>query len=249
MLIENEKGNYAFLKGIAPYSSGVIALPGYEVVYARLKQPLPWRDGFERIDAHLKSVDRDRHALCGMALRCPEPYTMQGFIDFNTSYCDVLESWDLYVDGANPLARTNVSAEFASPTEASVYAFSYTVPADHGQKTFVVAGAGELDSPKLISEAIIRRGDISSDAMREKAIYVMDVMEKRLVGLGGSRIDVTTTDVYTIHPVINVLEDIVFPRLGISAIHGVQWFHARPPIVEIEFEMDLRGVRSEIVIE
>ncbi|MDP6041066.1 MAG: RidA family protein [Candidatus Latescibacteria bacterium] len=248
MLIENERGCYAFLKGIAPYSSGVVALSGYEIIYATLKHPLPWRDGFECVDAHLQSIGRDRHALCGMVLRCPEPYSMQGFIDFNRLYCAVLEGWGLYVDGMNPIARTNVSPAFATPAEPALYAFSYTVPADHDEITFVAAGAGELNSPKLISEAIIRRGDVSPEAMREKATYVMDVMEKRLTGLGGSWADVTTADVYTVHPVIDVLEEAVFPRMDASAINGVQWFHARPPIVEIEFEMDLRGVKKEIII-
>jgi len=249
MLIENPRGGYAFLTGIAPYSSGVVALSGYEIVYARLKQPLPWREGFERVDAHLQSVDRDRDALCGMALRCPGPYSMEGFIEFNKLYCAVLEEWDLYVDGMNPVARTNVSPEFVCPEEASLYAFSYTVPTDQEGITFVVAGAGELNSPELVSEAIIRRGAVSPEAMREKAIYVIDVMEKRLTGLGGTWADVTVTDVYTVHPVIDVLEEVVFTRMNASAIHGVQWFHARPPIVEIEFEMDLRGVRNEVVIE
>lgn len=29
---------------------------------------------------------------------------------------------------------------------------------------------------------------------------------------------------------------------------GFNWFHVRPPIVELDFEMDMRGVRTEIVI-
>lgn len=248
MLIENERGHYAFLKGIAPYSSGVVAASGYEIVYATLKQPLPWREGFECVDAHLQSVGRDRNALCSMALRCSEPYSMQGFIDFNGLYCSVLEEWGLYVDGANPIARTNVSPAFAAPAESALYAFSYTIPADHDGLTFVAAGAGELNSPDLVSEAIICRGDLSVDAMREKATYVMNVMEKRLTGLGGAWGGVTAVGVYTIHPIIEVVEDVVFSRMGSAAIHGVQWFHARPPIAEIEFEMDLRGVQKEIVI-
>jgi hypothetical protein len=248
MLIENERGHYAFLKGIAPYSSGAAALSGYEIVYATLKQPLPWREGFECVDAHLQSIGRDRHALCGMVLRCPEPYSMQGFVDFNGLYCSVLEEWGLYVDDMNPVARTNVSPEFAMPEEPALYAFSYTIPADHDGLTFVAAGAGELNSPNLVAEAIIRRGDLSVDAMREKAAYVMDVMEKRLTGLGGTWGNVTAVGVYTVHPIIEVLKEIVFSRMDSAAIHGVQWFQARPPILEIEFEMDLRGVKKEIII-
>ncbi|MBT5830100.1 MAG: RidA family protein [Candidatus Latescibacteria bacterium] len=249
MLVENERGHYAFLTGIAPYSSGAVALPGYEIVHAHFQIPVHWEKGFGRIIEHLKDEGQDRFALCGVELRCPEPYSMDGFIAFNEGYCAVLEELGLYMDDMNPVARTNVSPEIGAPGEPALYGFSYTVPAqgDVG-KTFVAAGAGELNSPKLISEAIIRRGDLSLEAMHEKATYVMNVMEKRMTGLGGSWEVVTAADVYTVHPVIDVVEDVVLPKMGASAIHGVHWFHARPPIVEIEFEMDLRGVRKEVVL-
>jgi hypothetical protein len=249
MLVENERGHFAFLTGIAPYSSGAVALEGYEIVHAHFQKPVQWEKGFVHIDDHLKDEGQNRFALCGVELRCPKPYTMDGFIAFNETYCAVLEGLGLYVEGMNPVARTNVSPEFCAPEEPALYGFSYTIPAraDVGT-TFVAAGAGELNSPQLVSEAIIRRGERSTDAMREKAAYVMNVMEKRMKGLGGSWDVVSTTDVYTVHPVIDLLEEVVFPKMTTAAIHGVQWFHARPPIVEIEFEMDLRGVRKEIVI-
>ena len=248
MLIENKQGNYRFLKGMVPYSSGAVASPGYEVIHVRLRQPLPWRAGFERVDGHLRSEGRARHALCGMELRCPEPYSMAGFVAFNRGYCAVLEEWGLHVNGMNPVARTNVSPEFAAPAEPALYGFSYTAPADHETLTFVAAGAGELRAQELIAEGIVRRGDTSLDAMREKAKYVMDVMEERLGEMGGAWADVTAVDVYTVHPVIEALEELVFSRMGSAAIHGVQWFHARPPVLEIEFEMDLRGVGKELIL-
>lgn len=248
MLVENERGHYAFLKGIAPYSSGAVALPGYEIVHAHFQDPVHWESGFDLIAEHLQDEGQERFALCGVELRCPKPYSMDGFIAFNKSYCAVLEEWGLYLDDMNPVARTNVSPEFCAPQEPALYGFSYTVPSDEGGVTFVAAGAGELDSPKLISDAIIRRGDLSSEAMREKATYVMKVMEKRMTGLGGAWEDVTAVDVYCVHPVVDVLADVVFPKMSEAGIHGVHWYHARPPIVEIEFEMDLRGVRTELVI-
>jgi hypothetical protein len=249
MLIENKRGHYAFLTGIAPYSSGAVALPGYEIIHAHFLQPVPWQKGFELIAEHLVDEGRDRYALCGVELRCPEPYTMSGFIDFNRLYCTQLEDWGLYLDGMNPVARTNVSPQFCAPAEPALYGFSYTVPSRKKTgTTFIAAGAGELNSPELISEAIIRRGENSPNAMREKAVYVMKVMEKRMTGLGGTWQAVTAVDIYTVHPVVDVLEDLVFPKMGSAAIHGVHWFHARPPIEEIEYEMDLRGVRTELVL-
>lgn len=39
-LIDNPKGNYKFLSGIAPYSCGVIAMPGYEIIRVKLQDPI-----------------------------------------------------------------------------------------------------------------------------------------------------------------------------------------------------------------
>ena len=249
MLLENAKGGYRFLAGIAPYSSGVIAMPGYEIIHAIFKQPLPWREGFEAVDAHLKGIGRNRKALCGIELRCPTPYTMDGFIDFNCEYCRVLKDWDLFVDGHNPVARTNVAPVLHAPVTPVLHAFSYTIPQqEDGLQTLVVAGAGELASRELVSDGILRRGEITSDAMREKAMYVMGVMDKRLMGLGGTWDMVRAVDIYTAHAIDGVVKDVILPRLGSAICYGVQWFLTRPPIVEIEFEMDLRGVRQELVV-
>ena len=43
-------GGYRFLPGIPAFSSGVVAQPGWEIVHATLIQPVPWREGFARID-------------------------------------------------------------------------------------------------------------------------------------------------------------------------------------------------------
>ena len=53
-------GHYRFLPGIAPYSCGVIADPGYEVVRVSLQVPEPWRDGFKRVDAATIRDDADK---------------------------------------------------------------------------------------------------------------------------------------------------------------------------------------------
>ena len=105
MLIAHPKGHYRFLQGIDPYSCGVVAEPGWEIVRVVLAEPLPWREGFERVDAHLAAEGCERVSLCAMELRSPVPFTMQGFIDFNREYCAVLRAWGLYVDELNPVAR------------------------------------------------------------------------------------------------------------------------------------------------
>jgi hypothetical protein len=98
-------------------------------------------------------------------------------------------------------------------------------------------------------EGIVRRGDTSPDAMREKAAFVMSVMQARLTALGADWGDVTMIDLYTAHPIEGFVLDTVLRPAGLAAIHGVRWFPSRPPITGLEYEMDVRGVRREIVVE
>ena len=249
MLIAHPRGNYHFLRGIDPYSCGVVADPGYEIVHATLSESLPWQQGFDRVAAHLDAHNLDRNALCGMELRSPEPFTMQGFIDFNGDYCSVLKEWGLFVDGLNPVARTNVAPVHHPPAEPHLHAFSYVVANPHiGRKTLVVAGAGELLEGILEAERIIRPGDTSPDSMREKAAYVMEVMEERLLGLGGAWALVDTVDIYTIYPLVDLYEHVVLPPMGPAARHGARWYYSRPPVVDIDFEMDMRGIVTDLVV-
>lgn len=145
MLIPNPAGNYRFLPGIEPYSSGVVADEGYEIRHVTLLRALPYREGFARIEAHLREAGRTRPALCAIELRSPEPFTRAGFVAFNTGYRALLGDWNLLIDGQNPIARTNVAPRWQPPAEPSLFAFSYTAPVDRDiGTTFVVAGAGEL---------------------------------------------------------------------------------------------------------
>ena len=249
MLIAKPEGHYHFLKGIDPYSCGVIADPGWEIVHVTLEQVLSWRQGFDQVEAHLQEVGRDRQALCGMELRSPAPFTMAGFIAFNRDYCRVLKAWDLYVGELNPVARTNVAPLFDPPGEPVLHAFSYTVPASaNTPRTLVIAGAGELREGVLLEQGIVRSGDTSEEAMREKVGYVVDVMVKRLFGLGGSWGLINAVDVYTVHSLDGLVEDILLNRMEPARRHGFRRHFTRPPVVDIEFEMDMRGVRRDLVI-
>jgi hypothetical protein len=239
-------GGYRFLPGIEPYSSGVVAMPGHQVVFATLAAPLAWREGFTRIDAHLRAEGRPRAALCAIALRIPTPLSFDGFAEFNAGYRAVLTEWRLLVDGANPIARTNVAPVVGAPADASLYAFAYTVSGAAPRPTFVVAGSGEVD--RLNANTIVRRGETSPDAIREKARFVMGVMQSRLRGLGADWPDVTAIDVYTPHPIEPFVRDTILRAVGTAAVHGVTWYPSHPPIAGLEYEMDLRGVARELVV-
>lgn len=249
-LLDNPKGNYRFLTGIAPYASGVVAMPGYEIVHTILHEPRPFPQGFELIEQHLGEQNRLRQALCAIALRSSKPFTFEGFAEFNQGYQKILADWGLLGDGHNPVARTNVAPEVRPPDEPSLYSFSYTVPSPESEsRSFIVAGAGDLVEQSLSSQAIIRAGETSAEAMQEKAAQVMNTMQTRLTGLQANWSEVTAVDIYTVHPLQPFLAPTILERVGPAAMHGVHWFYSRPPIIGLEFEMDMRGVRREIRID
>ena len=248
-LVPHPQGNYLFLPGIAPYSCGVVSAPGFEIVRVILHRPVPYRKGFEVIERHLANQGRPKVRLCGIELRSPRPFTFEGFAEFNAEYARILEDWGVFVDGVNPVARTNVAPEVDPPSEPVLYGFSYTRPCLSSQQpTFVVAGAGELPEGVLAHEAIVRVGETSPEAMIDKASFVLGLMENRLRGLEADWSRVTAVELYTVHSLDRLLPDVIFKRIGGAAVHGVRWFFSRPPIEHIEFEMDVRGVRSELRI-
>ena len=246
-LIDNPAGNYRFLTGIAPYSSGVVAMPGYEIVHVIMRKALPYRKGFDLIDEHLKASGRSKKALCAIQLRIPRPFSFEGFSTFNQGYLDILSDWELPVDGVNPIARTNVAPEVRPPDEAVLYSFSYTVPVESSDTppTFIIAGAGELKQGNLSPENIVRGGDTAADAILEKAKFVMGIMKARLSGLKMNWADVTTVDIYTVHPLHHLLADEILTPMAEAERHTVRWYFSRPPISGLEFEMDMRGVCKE----
>lgn len=244
VLIDNRKGNFQFLKGSGPFSSGVVASSGYEVVHAIFNPLPPLEKAFGLIEQHLASRKRPIQALCGMELRIPKALSFEGFDQFNQPYIEKLKQWNLHVEGLNPVARTNVSIEVSPVTAPSVYGFCYTAPSSFRGKTFVVAGAGELRS----GQDIVRQGDTSTEGMREKVKYVLDVMAGRLKDMGVTWTDVTATNVYTVFALDPLMKGMILPVLGEAARHGIRWHYARPPITGIDFEMDIRGVRQEITL-
>jgi hypothetical protein len=248
MLVENKPGNYSFLKGIAPYSAGVVAEAGFEVVHVRFERYIPLRAGFDAVEEYVKGAGRPLQAVCGMELRSPKPFSFAGFNQFNAGYIDVLKKWDMLVDGMNPVARTNIAPEVNPPGEPSLYGFSYTVPSKARRKTFAVAGAGELPEGSLDPHDVIRRGESSAAAIREKAHFVMGLMEVRLRGLGVGWNDVTVTEIYTVHDIRPFLEEELLQRMQAGGAHGLTWHCSRPPIEGIEYEMDVRGCVTEFVI-
>ena len=244
-----EPGGYRFLQGGFPYSQGVAALPGFALVRARFARPLPVAAGFAAIEAHLHSVGRPLQALCAAELRSPAPFTLQGFKDFNRGYVDVLERWRLVRGGLNPVARSNVCPRFDAPAEPSFFAFSYTVPVEKsaaGAADFVVAGSGEWPEDQPFPEGIVARGDLSAAGLAAKASHVLRTMRERTTGLQGDWAALSAAQVYTLHDIHPLLAT-QFATEGLTGL-GLTWHICAPPILELEFEMDVRRVGTELVL-
>ncbi|HSF02825.1 MAG TPA: hypothetical protein VLA62_07440, partial [Solirubrobacterales bacterium] len=88
--------------------------------------------------------------------------------------------------------------------------------------------------------------ETSAEALAEKAQAVMDEQSARLVQLGMTWGDVTAVTIYCAYPLHAFLERRVLDRVGPAATHGVHWFLSHPPIRELAYEMDVRGVRREL---
>ena len=113
--------------------------------------------------------------------------------------------------------------------------------------SFTVAGSGEApEGHANYRDHIVRRGDTSPEGLREKALFVLAEMERRMAALGHTWKDTTGVQLYTVHNLFPFLSDEIVRRGAGS--HGLTWHYHRPPVVELDYEMDCRGVRCECVI-
>jgi hypothetical protein len=245
--VDFSAGGYRYIPGVFQYSAGVAALPGHEIVRMRFREPVPLAEGFRRIEAILGGAGRPLTALCACELRSPAPFTEDGFRSFNETYVGTLERWNICKGGVNPIARSNVCPEIAPPEEPSFHAFCYTRPAEGAAASFVIAGSGEApEGHANYRDHIVRRGDTSPEGLREKARYVLGEMERRLGAVGAGWQDTTAVQVYTIHDLHPFLADEIVRR-G-AARGGLTWHYNRPPVLELEYEMDCRGIGTETVV-
>jgi hypothetical protein len=240
-------GGYRFIPAVFQYSGGAAALPGHGVERVQFRAPVPLKEGFERIERYISAAQRPLTSFCACELRSPAQFTEQGFRAFNESYVVTLEKWKLYDSKTNPVARSNVCPEVDPPAEPSFHAFSFTVVANSPAPSFVIAGSAESrEGGASYNERIVRRGETTLDAMREKARHVLGEMERRLAAFGYSWADTTATQAYTVHDLHPFLADEIVRR-G-AARSGLTWHYARPPVQQLEYEMDCRSTLRETIV-
>ena len=240
-------GGYRYIPAVFQYSGGVAAEPGFAIERVRFESPVPLAEGFTRIAEYLTKLNRPLEAFCACELRSPAPFTEDGFRAFNEIYAGTLRRWGLLAVADNPVARSNVCPEIAPPPEPSFHAFCFTVASETMGTSFVVAGSGEaVEGHANYRDQTVRLGDTSPDAIREKARFVLGEMERRMRLLGFAWEDTTATQVYTVHDLHPFLADEIVRR-G-AARHGLTWHFDRPPVRDLEYEMDCRRVAVERVI-
>jgi len=242
---EFKAGGYRFIPGGFQFSGGVAAATGHEIKRYRFREPVRLMEGFARIEAVIKAAGRPLTAFCACELRSPGQFTEQGFREFNQSYVVTLGKWGVYDGKVNPVARSNVCPEIDPPAEPGFHAFSFTVPAAAGAaSSFVISGSAEARAIEAsYRERIIRFGETSPDALREKANFVLEEITRRLTLFGVGWRDTTATQLYTIRDAYPLLAD-AFVRRG-AGHAGVTWHFTRPPVQNLEFEVDCRSVRVE----
>jgi hypothetical protein len=244
-------GNYRFIPAVFQYSSGVCALPGFEIERVRLDRPRPLAEGFAQAASYIRNAGERLTSFCACELRSPAAFTEAGFLAFNQHYVKTLAEWDIFDGATNPVARSNVCPEIDPPDEPSFYAFSFVRPIGGQRRTatpdFVIAGGAEArGGAGSYPERIVRYRDLSPEGWKEKVGFTVREMESRLAEFGFAWGDTTAAQTYTVHdfhPV--VIEELV--RRG-AMRSGLTWHFARPPVVDLEFEMDCRRVSRETVI-
>ncbi|MEO6843470.1 MAG: hypothetical protein ABI192_22220 [Bradyrhizobium sp.] len=240
-------GNYRFIPAVFQYSSGAAADPGFEIERVRFDRMLPLAQGFEQIAKYIGAAGRPLTSFCACELRSPAAFTEDGFRAFNQHYVKTLAEWCLFDGTTNPVARSNVCPEIDPPSEPSFHAFSFTRPSRGKTPTFVIAGGAEARGGSgSYPERIVRYRDVSPEGVREKVQRTVIEMEDRLNAFGFGWQDTTAAQAYSIRDFHHVLADELVRHGALRS--GLTWHFARPPVVDLEYEMDCRRVMREVVI-
>jgi hypothetical protein len=240
-------GNYRFIPAVFQYSSGAAALPGYEIERVRFDRLLPLAEGFSRVAKYIQATGRPLTSFCACELRSPAAFTEDGFRAFNQHYVKTLAEWGLFDGTVNPVARSNVCPEIDPPAEPSFYAFSFTRPSQSTTSAFVIAGGAEARGGSgSYPERIVRYRDLSPEGLKEKVRFTTREMESRLAAFGFGWKDTTAAQAYSVHDFHPVIADELVRRGAMRS--GLTWHFARPPVIDLEYEMDCRRVMRETVI-
>lgn len=232
MLSHFAAGSYRFVVAPGrPFSSGIVADNGFDLVHAVFFRPVALAAGLEAARRHVEAAGRPATALAAFELRIPEPLSREGFDAFNEPYVERMAALGLSSADGFVTARTNVSPTSAPVSEPSLYAFTYTVP----------GGSRSVPAFRLSGAPETRRDGSAADRLRS----IVEVLANPMGELGVSWEAATAINVYAaaVPPM-----DEVASAAGQAGLHGVTWFPSVPPLRDLDFEIDVRGVGREIVL-
>ena len=92
----------------------------------------------------------------------------------------------------------------------------------------------------------MRYRDCSVQGMKEKVAFTAAEMQSRLAAFGLRWEHTTAVQAYTVHDFHPVMAEGLVRRGAVRS--GLTWHFARPPVIDLEFEMDCRRVTREVVI-
>jgi hypothetical protein len=241
------RGGYNYLPGLVFASQAVVAQPGMVIERACFPVCLPLAAGFAAVQASLERFERPLAALCGFDLRLPAARRLEDFVAFNGEYLEQLRSWELLDGNDSPLARTNVAPVRGGVSEPGVLGFSYTVEGHSSSPTFVVSGVPEVPDDASGPDDIVRLGESSPNAIREKLEFVITMLKARLTALGVHWDDDALVQLYTAHDAASAVIEIL-SREGINPVFGLTWHEAAPPVDLLELEIDVRRYARETLL-
>ena len=239
---------FAYLPGgPRPFSTGVIARPGFALVRVRPRAALPLAAGLDLVASHLAARGLQPLALAALELRAPAALAPAAFASFNRDYAALLRERGFLAADAFPIARSNMAPLFDPPAQATLHAFTYAAPdaggPAHGEGAdFLVSGKPELreDPP-----GIVAAGDVSPAGMAAKAGFVIAALRAAADALGGDWRLLTGAQAYTTRPLegaLPVLRDVGLAALGVTLVPGY------PPVTGLDFEIDVRAIRTELAV-
>lgn len=232
VLTQFAPGNYRSLtKSGRPFSDGIVADRGYDLVRAVFSTPRPLYEALDAARRHVEAAGRPATSLAGFELRIAEPLTAEGFAAFNGPYVKHMTELGLSNDEGLVATRTNVAPTVPGVSEPSLLAFTYTVPSA---------------APRGVAYRLSGATETRSDGTTaERLRSIVDVLDGHLGELGATWDGATAITVYGD---ACDLDAGTLARFGQAGLRGLRWYPSLPPIVGIGFEIDAHSAGTELEV-
>ncbi len=222
---------FRFLPVDGPFSAGVAAEPGFDIVRVHVPYHTLLARGFQMIEQAMKRSHRPMTALCSLELRVPKPFNRADWAEFNDGYIAQWRRWEATVEGRIPGARTNVAPELDPPDRPCLHAFCYTMPSEGGGKDFVISGAPEPEG--------------TAGGLPAYWAVIAKELETRMKALGVTWEEATETQLYATRADHELFASDSLPLFTELVRPGLRWFFSRPPIESLNMEVDVRRLSGE----